>query len=188
MWPFEGKAAVFTCVKRESLFFVGFAVGTWSRRTCGVLVGQLADAVRQPTYRQKLEVYSDGNDDYAAVLPEHFNRDSLRYGQLIKHKVGRRLVKLEIRKIYGNPRPGAINTTWVECFNSVLRGRLSRLVRRSKDCAKKKPRLENALGFFRFYWNFLYARDGKTPAMLEGLSSRVWGWRTFLNARLTDIS
>lgn len=188
MWPFEGEAAIFTCVKRESLFFVGFAVGTWSQRTCGTLVKQLADSVRQPTFKLKLEVYSDGNDDYSVVLPEYFHRDSLRYGQLIKHKKGRRLVRICRRKVYGNPTPGAINTTWVECFNSILRRRLSRLVRRSGDHSKRKLGLEHALGFFRFYWNFMHARGGNTPAMLEGLSGRVWSWRAFLHAKLTDTN
>lgn len=167
---------------------MGFAGGSWSHHTCRKLLQQLQHAVQQPDYRHKLEVYSDGNDDYTIVLPEYFHKDSLCYGQMIKVRKGRRVVDIYRRKIFGNTAYSEINTSQVECFNSVLRGKLSRLVRKSKDHSKAVYELDSALGFFRFWWNFLHARDGTTAAMREGLTHKKWGWRTFLHAKITDTN
>ena len=49
------------------------------------------DYVQQPTYKNKLEIFSDGNNDYITVLPEYYNRDCLCYGQKIKSKNGKKI-------------------------------------------------------------------------------------------------
>ena len=42
---------------------------------------------------QKIVFYSDGNDDYAATLPDFFPMDKLEYGQLIKIRENGKVVK-----------------------------------------------------------------------------------------------
>jgi len=145
------------------------------------MFNKFEDYVQQPTYKNKLEVYSDGNDDYTTVLPEYFHKDSICYGQHIK-SLGIR------RKVFGNPSLENISTNNNECFNAILRGRLSRIVRRSNGHAKNKYHLNNALFLFQFYWNFMHElHKNVTPAILEKQSTKVWTWGNFLHAKLTFV-
>ena len=172
-------------MKRDSLFFVSFGVGKWNQNTLRLMFNQFEDHVQQPTYKNKLKINSDGNDDYTTVLPEYFNKDCLCYGQKIKSKNGEKIFPAIKRKIYGNPFIDAINTNQVECFNTILRNRLSRLVRRSQCHAKSKLALEDALFLFQFHWNFMHpVRKNLTPAMLENQATKMWSWGNFLHAKL----
>jgi hypothetical protein len=142
------------------------------------MFNKFEDHVSQPDYKHKLEMYSDGNDDYIFVLPEYYNKDCLCYGQKVK-SLGVR------RKVYGNPQHDAINTNTNECFNTILRNRLSRLVRRTQCHAKAKYELNSALFLFQFYWNFMHELHKKvTPAILEKQVTKVWTWGNFLHAKL----
>lgn len=149
------------------------------------MFNKFEDYVQQPSYKRKLEIYSDGNRDYETVLPEYYNKDCLCYGQVIKHKDGKKLFPPIRRKVYGNPSLEEISTNANECFNSVLRGKLSRLVRRSKCHSKEKCVLNNGLFLFQFYWNFMNELDKKlTPAILEKEATKVWTWGNFLHTKL----
>jgi len=51
----------------------------------------------------KVEVFTDGNDDYVYALPEYFKVKSLNYGQLVKIRDERgRLIGKERRVIFGD--------------------------------------------------------------------------------------
>lgn len=167
------------------MFFVAFGTGKWNKMTLRLMFNQFEDYVQQPSYKQKLEIYSDGNNDYTFVLPEYYNKDCLCYGQKIKTLGGKKIFPPIKRKIYGNPNLTEINTNSVESFNSVLRERISRLVRRTKCHAKSKHMLNSAIVLFQFYWNFMH-QLGKnlTPAILEGQTTKVWTWGNFLHAKL----
>ena len=146
------------------------------------MFNKLEDYVQQPNYKHKLKIYSDGNDDYVSVLPEYYNKDCLCYGQKVKSKG----IK---RKVYGNPKLDEIDTNTNECFNTILRNRLSRLVRKTQCHAKQKHALNNALFLFQFYWNFMHEFEKKvTPAILEKKATKVWTWGNFLHAKLTFIN
>ena len=99
------------------------------------MFNKFEDYVQQPDYKHKLEIYSDGNDDYVYVLPEYYNKDCLCYGQKVKS------LKIK-RKIFGNPNLNEIDTNTNECFNTILRNRLSRLVRKTQCHAKEKHELK----------------------------------------------
>ena len=150
------------------------------------MFNQFEDYIRQPTYKQKLEIYSDGNDDYVGVLQEYFHRDSLCYGQKVKSKNGVKIIPALKRKVFGNPNYEDIDTNNNECFNSILRNRLSRLVRRSQCHSKTKYALNSALFLFQFYWNFIHELGKNvTPAILEKQATKVWTWGNFLHAKLS---
>lgn len=153
------------------------------------MFNKFEDYVQQPTYKNKLEIYSDGNDDYTYVLLEYYNKDCLCYGQKIKHKNGKKLFPPILRKVYGNPSYEDINTNANECFNSILRGKLSRLVRKTKCISKEKYELNMALFLFQFYWNFTHELKKKmTPAIIEKQATKIWTWGNFLHAKLTDTN
>jgi hypothetical protein len=146
------------------------------------MFNKFEDYVQQPTYKNKLEIYSDGNNDYVTVLPEYYHKDCLCYGQKVK-SLGIR------RKVYGNPFHYDISTNINECFNSILREKLSRLVRKTKCHTKEKHALNNSLFLFQFYWNFMHELHRKvTPAILEKQATKVWTWGNFLHTKLTFVN
>ena len=146
------------------------------------MFNKFEDYVRQPTYKQKLLIYSDGNDDYVSVLTEYYKKDSLCYGQKVK-SLG---IK---RKIYGNPKLDDIDTNTNECFNTILRNRISRLVRKSQCHPKAIIPINKCLFLFQFYWNFMHEFEKNvTPAILERQATKVWSWGNFLHAKLSDVN
>lgn len=152
------------------------------------MFNQFEDYVKQPDYKHKLELYSDGNDDYTSVLLEYYNKDCLRYGQKIKSKNGKKLIPAIRRKIYGNPSFTNIDTNVNECFNSILRNRQSKLVRKTQCHTKQKRSLNNSLFLFQFYWNFMHENEEKlTPAILEKQATKTWTWGNFLHTKLTVV-
>ena len=175
-----------TGIKRESFFFTAFGVGYWNKNTLRLMFNKFEDYVKQPDYKHKLVIYSDGNRDYIPVLQEYYNKDCLCYGQKIKHKNGKKLFPPICRKVFGNPSLSDIDTNANESFNSILRGKLSRLVRKTKSHSKEKRALNSALFLFQFYWNFMHELEKKvTPAILEEQASKVWTWGNFLHTKLS---
>jgi hypothetical protein len=144
-----------------------------------------AKRVQPPTFTDHLTIFSDGNDDYTFVMPEFFRKDCINYGQLIKIREKGRVVDKIHKVVYGQLSLDEIETTDVENYNGILRGRLSRLVRKTKGFSKKLSRLENALHLFQFYWNFMHPlKKNLTPAMMEGQATKIWTWGNFLHAKL----
>ncbi len=153
------------------------------------MFGRFSDRVERPSPDRKLDIYTDGNDDYTYVLPEFYDGACINYGQLVKIRERGRLIGKEKRTIYGDPNPAEIETTDVENYNGILRERIGRLVRKTKCFSKKRIRLESALHLFQFYWNFINPFKRKTtPAMLEGLSDHQWSWAEFFNNTLTILN
>ena len=153
------------------------------------MFNQVEDVVSTPTFTHKFVIYSDGNDDYKSVLPEYYKTDVLCYGQKIKHKNGEKLFPAIHRRVFGNPNLKDIDTNSNESFNSILRGKLSRLVRKTKAHSKKKIYLESALFLFQFSWNFMHKNEKNlTPAILEKQATKVWTWVNFLHTKIKYLS
>ena len=190
MFPRPSQTAIATCVKRESLFLVAFSVGNWDKNLLRLLFNKVEDYVQQPSYKHKLILYSDGNDDYTSVLLEYYHKDCLCYGQKIKTKDGKKVFPPIKKIVYGDMNPDDIETNTVESINSVLREKISRLCRKTKKISKNKYSLDSSLWLFKFAWNFIHKRHEHflTPAMIEGISHKRWTWGMFLHAKLTDVS
>jgi IS1 family transposase len=178
----------YTCVKRQSKFWISFSVGKWNKKTCKEFVQDIKRKIRKVYPSKRAEFFSDGNDDYKYVFSEVFGTDRVNYGQLIKRHNEGELVK-EKKTIFGSFDKEKIETTVVENLNSVIRERVGRFVRRTRCFAKKKERLKAALTVFMFHWNFMKLLPGlkKTPAMVEGIQNRVWGWEDLLNYKLAFV-
>ncbi len=161
----------------------------WDKNLLRLMFNKFEDYVQQPDYKHKLQIYSDGNNDYTSVLVEYFNKDCLCYGQKIKSKDGIKIFPAIKRKVYGNPDQEEIDTNTNECFNTQLRKHLSRLVRKTQCHAKAKHALNNALFLFQFYWNFMHEFEKNvTPAILEKQATKVWSWGNFLHTKLTFVN
>jgi hypothetical protein len=150
------------------------------------MLEQFEKRIDLPTFSYRLEIFSDGNDDYTIVLPEYFRKDTINYGQLMKIKKSGRVVDKVRRIIYGNPHREAIETTDVENFNGILRERIGRIVRKTKCYAKDIDCLTNAIGLFQFYWNFMHTMQGRTmtPAIEENIATKIWTWGNLLHYRI----
>ena len=57
-----------------------FSVGKWTQQTCFDLVQKIAKVTRQSSWQSTLELFTDGNDDYAYVLPRCFPLGLIDYG------------------------------------------------------------------------------------------------------------
>lgn len=180
---------VYTTVKRNSYLFVAFATGKWTQQTCSEMLANFKCILRPSRKGEKVEVFTDGNDDYAYALPNFFMVKRLNYAQLVKIRdANGRLIRKEIKVVYGSPDCGDVETVNVENFNSILRERVGRLVRKSKCFSKKRHKLECVLWFFQFYWNFIsQIRRGVTPAMMEKCATHVWTWHEFYYWKLNHL-
>lgn len=152
------------------------------------MMSKLKQRVKTPTAKNKLVLYTDGNDDYTYILDELFDTECVRYGQMIKIKEKGRVVGKLKRGVYGKPRLKDIETTNVENYNGILRERVGRLVRKTKCFPKRVMLLDSAITVFGFYWNFMKPLHGtETPAMSERLLDRVWSWEDFFYGRLSFV-
>jgi len=181
---------IYTAVKRRSYLFVAFAVGKWTQETCSQMLGDFKTRLRCSAKGEKLEVFTDGNDDYMYALPRFFNMRQLNYAQLVKIRdANGRLIRKEIRVVFGDPDIDEIETVNVENFNGILRERVGRLVRRTKCFSKKKPRLVCAVAFFQFYWDFMSEiKRGLSPAMIENCATHIWSWHDFYYSAITHLN
>ena len=146
------------------------------------MIKQLFDRMELPSPDNKIEIFTDGNDDYTYILPKYFAFICVNYGQLVKIREKGRVVKKLKRTIFGLPVLDDIETTDVENYNGILRERVGRLVRKTKCFSKRKNRLEGVLHIFQFYWNFMNNfRRYQSPAMIEGIAKKQWTWKDFLS-------
>ena len=185
----EGDAWVYTCLKRESYLLASFSVGKWTQETCRAMFEKLTLETKTPSLSEKLQVFSDGNDDYTVVLPEYYPVAFVDYGQLVKIKKRGKLVGKIKTVVYGSPQLEDIETTNVENHNGIFRERVGRLVRKTKCVSKKKSRLVSAVGLFQFYWNFIneFERD-TSPGMMEGLADHIWSWGEFFDYHISSLN
>ena len=167
---------------RGSYLIVASEIGKRTRESCKKLFEKVFDRVQLPFPHVKIQIFSDGNDDYTSTIPEYYAETCVDYGQLIKIREGGKVVDKIKKIIFGTPCIDEIETTDIENMNGICRERLGRLVRKTKCYSKKKTRLVNAFELFHFYWNFMdMLTKTETPAMLEGLADFQWNWEQFFN-------
>ena len=108
------------------------------------MIEKLFWRIKLPFPNNKIQIFSDGNDDYEYILPEYYADTCIEYGQVIKIRENGKVVDKRKRIVFGSPEIEDIETTNVENFNSILRERVGRLVRKTKCYSKKKSRLRDA--------------------------------------------
>jgi len=185
----EGDAWLYTFITRRSYLIVAYEIGKRTRESCKRLFEKVFDRVQLPFPDAKIQIFSDGNDDYTFTIPEYYEETCVDYGQLIKIREGGKVVDKIKKIIYGTPNIDEIETTDIENMNSICRERLGRFVRKTKCFSKKKPKLINSFELFHFYWNFIdKLTKTETPAMLEGLADHQWNWEQFFNFSLSILN
>ena len=114
--------------------------------------------------------------------------DDLHSVQVVKQRVGRRLVNISRRLAHGYQERaeaimqetqinlGCINTAYIERLNATLRTWMPALVRRTRTPSGDRERLEAALFWTGCVYNFchVHATLAGTPAMAADLTDHVW--------------
>lgn len=117
--------------------------------------------------------------------------------QVVKRRVGRRLVSITRRLAHGSlaraetlmqqtqVELGQINTAYIERLNATLRTWMPGLVRRTRTPSGDRERLEAALFWTGCVYNFchVHATLAGTPAMAAGLTDQVWSIDQLLRYR-----
>jgi hypothetical protein len=108
--------------------------------------------------------------------------------QVVKQRVGRRLVSITRKVAYGclaqaeevmqrtQVELGRINTAYIERLNATLRTWLPALTRRTRTPSGARAQLEAALFWSGCVYNFchVHATLAGTPAMAAELTDHVW--------------
>ncbi len=114
--------------------------------------------------------------------------DDVHIVQVIKKRVGKRLLSITRRVAYGcleraeelmqasQVLVGTINTAYIERLNATLRTWMPYLVRRTRTPSSSRERLEAALFWTGCVYNLchMHATLDGTPAMAAALTDHVW--------------
>ena len=165
--------------------FVAFSVGKWIQETCNELYQKIAQRTQQPTYYNKINFCTDGNEQNENALLEFFNKDCINYGQVIKDKEKQIVYGSHKRKVIGNLSFSDISIAHIDGLCSALRERIKCSVREAKTFPKKRKTIKDLLAIYQAYHNLIDARYQLTPCMKEGSTSFVWSWGRLLNAKIS---
>jgi len=122
--------------------------------------------------------------------------------QVVKHRKGRRVVKVEVRHRFG-PTPQCPHTVHQERLNGVLRDRLACLTRKTHAFAKQPQTWDAAVTLCLFEHNWMRPHQAlrqeqaglsggrrylqRSPAMAIGLTDHVWSWTEFLRLSIYQL-
>lgn len=144
----------------------------------------LSSRLRFPTRKRKITIFTDGNKQNITAIAKHFHTDAVRYGIRKKMKIHQKIVGIVSEVILGNPDRTKIGITQIDGFCSKLRERISCFTRKARSFAKCKTGLEDRLELFSVQHNFMEKKKGKTPAIREGITSKIWNWSEILHAKI----
>ncbi|MHA1868847.1 MAG: hypothetical protein ACTSXD_12460, partial [Candidatus Heimdallarchaeaceae archaeon] len=182
----EGDAYTYIAVKRKSGLHLAHTVGKWNQYTCQEFYELIHKRVRQPSYKQKIKIYSDGNGQNIQTMLNFWNQDCIKYGQVIRDKdTNGKLMGKRMRWVFGYGNYNEISIAHIDGYCARLRERTSRFVREAKTYSKKRIVLKELLDIQQANNNLIEIKEkGKTPAMIEGLVSEKWSWGKLLHKRL----
>jgi IS1 family transposase len=118
----------------------------------------------------------------------------VRYGQVVKQRVKRRLVAVSRRVVFGVEELiplDQISTSLLERLNGTIRQHVAPLHRKTRSFAKCRRALDTQTQLFKSYYNLCRKHGtlkGRTPAQAAGLSDHCWTLRELLtcNAAITS--
>lgn len=118
----------------------------------------------------------------------------LRYGQVVKHRQGCRLLAVTRRVIFGIEELiplQQISTSLLERLNGTIRQHVVPLHRKTRSFAKCRTALDTQTQLFKSYYNLCRHHStlkGRTPAQAAGLTGHCWTLRELLTFNAAVIS
>ena len=119
-------------------------------------------------------------------LPKPVPHPNLRYGQIVKHHSGRKLISITKRVVFGVVELiplVLISTSLLERLNGTLRLHVSPMKRKTRAFAKCRSTLNMHVQLFKAYYNLCLAHsslDRLTPAQATRLTDHRWTVRELL--------
>jgi hypothetical protein len=192
-------------------------VEDFKKRTGGRIMNLITSDEYKPYKKAILKAYGRNIKPHATGKrgrPKGSRRvpaKSLKYATVHKTRHKGRVVKIDLRAIYGSKSEiktaieasavsKTINTAFIERHNGTDRNRNARKVRKSY-CFSKDWDLHNAMTYFTMYsYNFCWPvrtlrvqnQDdrwlSRTPAMVAGLTDRVWSLSEWLSCPAVQLS
>ena len=159
---------------------IAHVVGKWNTETCNEFYQLVAKRMRKPNKKHKLKIVSDGNEQNIEAIKNNFDENCVDYSQVIKVRENQIVIALETKNIFGKMPEEKITMHKIDGYCGTLRERIPIYVRETKAFSKKKQNVENRLDIFQAYRNFIWAKKGKTPAMKEGITDKVWTWNKII--------
>ena len=167
-------------MKRNSELHVAHVVGKWNNETCNEFYGVIKKRFRKPNKRHKLKIVSDGNEQNIEAIKNNFDEDCVEYSQVIKVREKQIVIAVDTRNIFGEMPEEKITMRKIDSYCGTLSERIPIYVRETKAFSKKKENVENRLDIYQVYRNFIWKKKGKTPAMIEGITEKIWNWNKIL--------
>jgi IS1 family transposase len=183
-----GDAYTYIAFKRRTQFFICFVVGKWNDLTCNLFYELLARRLRFPTIKRRLTIFSDGNKQNFTALANNFPQGAVNHAIRKKIRINQKIVGVVSKVVSGYVNKAEIGITEIDGFCSKLRERISCFTRKARSFAKRKLCIVQRLEIFSIQHNFIEMKNGKTPAMREGLQSKPLTWETFFYIRLTTLN
>ncbi|MBA3242876.1 MAG: hypothetical protein H0T60_16765 [Acidobacteria bacterium] len=120
--------------------------------------------------------------------PKKVPDPALVYGQVVKQREGKRVVKVEKKLVLGSPATdlAGISTSLLERQNGTARSRNRYLVRKTYGFAKRVEYMDDQCEVDKTFYNFCRRHrglKGETPAMRHGLTDHVWSVAEVLGYR-----
>jgi len=217
---------IWSAIDSESKLWLGFVIGDRSLEAAQVFIHQIAKLLTPGCVPLFL---SDRWKPYAVALLTHFGHwvqmssengrrrlprwmplPELRYAQVVKRRVKRRIVHVSQKVIYGRNVRGRIkkiigsmiNTSFVERMNLTLRHHVPALARRTIQIVKTALGLEQQLSLVGAKYNFCLPHSSlrqplpapiptkgngspklweqRTPAMAAGITDHIWNMEELL--------
>lgn len=184
-----GYGSVYTWVAicADSKLVPSWFVGRRDAASAMEFVGDLAGRLRN-----RVQITSDGHKPYLEAIEAHFG-SQVDYSMLIKlygaTQDETRYSPAEcngIRKerIVGNPDPLHVSTSYIERQNLTMRMSMRRFTRLTNAHSKKIENHIHAISLHYMHYNFVrqnLALKGATPAMVAGVTRKLWSIEDILN-------
>lgn len=191
---------LWTAMDPVSKFWLATVVGSRTTAMAQRLVHQVVNRLKGDCVPLFL---TDGYRGYETALLSHYGQwlppengqrkarwmplPHLHYVQVIKKRVGRRLVSVSKRLVFGSwemaqqslaAQGWQVNTAFIERLNLSIRHHVSGLGRRVNTLALSAAGLEHQVALYQLYYNFCLPHAALKQSLDKGVTSQKWQQRS----------
>jgi len=192
--------------------------GYVSQKRDGILISKVVALIKLIAIKGNLLIATDGFSSYKTAILKAFREkiltgkrgrpklkvwESLNYVQVIKNRIGNRILEIKkevvtgslevVEKIITKTKTGnTINTAYIERINSTFRSRMSFSTRRSRCLLRNEKKLENMMYLVGTFYNFCTPhkslsnkKNKMTPAMKYQIADKIWSSEELLNFKIS---
>lgn len=177
-----GDTWTWTAIDADSKLIVSYLVGGRDSEYAIEFMDDVASRLSN-----RVQITTDGHKAYLEAVEGAFGGD-VDYAQLVKmYGSAPEAMKgkyspaectgIRERRVEGNPAKEDVSTSYVERSNLTMRMHMRRFTRLTNGFSKKIENHAYAVALHMMYYNFVRQHkslDGLSPAMVAGVSDRLW--------------